>query len=155
MKQHLLYLLLLPLAVAIAAGTQRPGVEPTIIFRQKDTTKILVTGTYWRLTELMGRSVGAAAANRKEVFIRFRPDGRMEGFAGCNDIGGNYELKGKDSIIITNVVGTLMACPQTETENSLVDILKTCDSYLLKDNQLVLNRARMASLARFEARKLP
>jgi len=37
-----------------------------------------------------------------------------------------------------------------ETEREFLQVLETADSYFLKGDTLMLNRARMAPLARFE-----
>ena len=45
---------------------------------------------------------------------------------------------------------TLKACPDMEIEAQLVKVLETVDNYSIKGGVLSLNRAKMASLARFE-----
>lgn len=108
--------------------------------------------TYWRLTELRGKPTGPTPEGKREVHIKFRKEGNnLEGFAGCNGIGGIYELKEGNRIHISNVVGTMIACDELEAENALLEVLKTADNYNLNGKQLVLNKARMAPLARFEA----
>jgi heat shock protein HslJ len=108
--------------------------------------------TYWKLTELMGKPIGPTPADKKEVHIKLTKEGnKLEGFGGCNGFGGVYELKEGDRIKFSNIIGTMIACDVLETENQLLEILRTADNYNLKGKQLVLNKARMAPLARFEA----
>lgn len=45
----------------------------------------------------------------------------------------------------------MMACPGVEGEERFLDVLTRADSYSLRGDTLVLNRARMAPLARFVA----
>lgn len=108
--------------------------------------------TYWKLTEIMGKAVGPTPADKKEIHLKFRKDGnKVEAFGGCNGLGGTYTLEKGNRIRISDLIGTMMACDQLETENQLKEILKMADNYSLNGTQLTLNKARMAPLARFEA----
>lgn len=108
--------------------------------------------TYWKLTELMGKPVGPTPADKREVHIKLIKEGnKLEGFGGCNGFGGVYELKEGGRITFSNIIGTMIACDVLETENQLLEVLRTADNYNLTGKQLVLNKARMAPLARFEA----
>lgn len=157
MKKMILALLTIGCIGSFACKSSKAPVETAISENNKmaDTNSFPLTNTYWRLTELMGTSIGPTPADKKEIHIRLKDNGDLEGFAGCNGIGGKYEVKPGDRIAITNVIGTMIACPDLETENKLLELLKTADNYNLNGNRLVLNRARMAPLARFEARKIP
>ena len=44
-----------------------------------------------------------------------------------------------------------MACPDMETERLFMQVLGEADNYFADENNLMLNKARMAPLARFEA----
>jgi heat shock protein HslJ len=111
--------------------------------------------TYWRLTEIMGKSISPPPADKREIHIRLLKDGnQLQGFAGCNTIGGTYELKDGNQIFFTNVLGTLMACPDIETENALLEVLKATNSYKLNGNQLALTDGKTETLARFEAKTI-
>ncbi|WP_221391101.1 META domain-containing protein [Dyadobacter sp. NIV53] len=144
MKNVLFYSLLLYVSTMSACKTTKQktaGPESTAL-----------TGTYWRLTEINGKPIGPTPADKREIHIKLNKEAStMEGFAGCNGIGGNFEVKEGSRISFTKVIGTMMACPDLDTENSLLEILRSVDNYNLVDKQLVLNRARMAPLARFEA----
>lgn len=108
--------------------------------------------TYWRLVELNGKAIGPTPADKREIHITLRKDGnRMEGFAGCNGVGGTYDLKDGNRLSFKNVIGTLMYCADMETETAFTKMLTTIDNYSLSGKQLTLNKARMAPLARFEA----
>lgn len=107
---------------------------------------------YWKLTELMGKAVGPTPQDKKEIHIKFRSkENRLEGFGGCNGFGGTYELKTGDRITISRIISTQMACSELDIENELIRVLETADNYNLNGDKLVLNKARMAPLARFEA----
>jgi hypothetical protein len=49
-------------------------------------------------------------------------------------------------------MGTLIACNELATRDRLLELLKMTENYRLNGNSLHLTRARMASLAWFEAR---
>ena len=109
--------------------------------------------TYWKLVELNGQPVAAASPGGREMHIRLLGDSsRLTGWAGCNMIGGSYTLQAEVSRIkFSRVFSTMMACDNLEIEKRFVDMIERVDNYNLVDNRLILNRARMAPLARFEA----
>ena len=117
-----------------------------------NTSDSSLTETYWKLIELMGKPVAITPAGKKEVHITFRKEGdRVEGFAGCNGFGGKFETKNNFNISITNVISTMMACPDLETENELFNVLKTADNYYINSDTLSLSKAKMATMAKFVA----
>jgi len=77
----------------------------------------------------------------------------VSGFGGCNSFGGSYTLdEATLRIRFERMASTLRACVAgMDTEQALHDVLQTTDNYSLAGDQLSLNRARMAPLARFEA----
>jgi copper homeostasis protein (lipoprotein) len=101
--------------------------------------------TYWRLTEIMGKPVGS-----REMHIMLKKDSTFQGFAGCNNLTGQYELKDGNRISFKKIAATLKACPNMETEEALKNVLEQTDNYSIRANNLSLNKARMAPLARFE-----
>jgi len=108
--------------------------------------------TYWRLTELMGKPIETAPKGKREVHIRLITEGKkLEAFAGCNNVGGGYQIHTGNKIHFSNLIGTMMACDDLATESTLLEVLKTTDRYELNNNELVLNKGKMVPLARFEA----
>jgi heat shock protein HslJ len=128
------------------------------IFQSCKTTKptpaakTTLQDTYWRLTELMGKPIEIAPKGKREVNIRLLTEGnRLEAFAGCNGVGGVYEIHKGNKIHFSNLISTMMACDELPTETNLLDVLKTADHYGLNGNELVLNKGKDVPLARFEA----
>lgn len=111
-----------------------------------------ITGVKWKLVELNGKPVTHNA--NKEMFIQLNKDNRYAAFAGCNQMTGGFELN-EDALRIkfTKGASTLMACPDMTTEQEFAETLEKVDNYSINGNNLSLNRARMAPLARFEAIK--
>jgi len=110
-----------------------------------------VTEKYWKLVELHGQPV--PALEREPHFVLRTEGRRVEGFGGCNSFGGSYEIDEKISRIrFGQIVSTLMACPSgMEVEGAFIEVLRNVDNYSVNGDELTLNRARMAPLARFEA----
>lgn len=106
---------------------------------------------YWRLTEVMGQAV-PPGYGPKEAHLRLHPEtNRFSGSGGCNSIMGGFQLSAPNRIRFTQAASTQMACPGMEGEQRFLDVLPRADSYALNGDTLVLNRARMAPLARFVA----
>jgi heat shock protein HslJ len=56
-------------------------------------------------------------------------------------------------IAFLRVIRTQMACPALPLENEFLKVLETADNFNVSDTSLVLNKARMAPLARLRAVK--
>lgn len=107
--------------------------------------------TYWKLTELMGQQVLTAAGKREAHLILKQENNQMSAYAGCNQLGGRYELAAGNRIRFSNIRATMMACPDMELESRLTKVLESADNYSILGDSLSLNKARMAPLARFVA----
>jgi heat shock protein HslJ len=107
---------------------------------------------YWKLTELNGKPLGTDRTFNKEPHVIFKmTDNRVIGNGGCNSFTGSYELKDPNRITISKVAATQMACMNNmDIESQLFKVLETADNYNLVGDTLVLNKARMAPLARFQ-----
>ena len=109
-------------------------------------------GKYWKLIELIGNQVIAGEDSPKEAHIIFNADNRISGNAGCNNFAGSYQLSGADRITFSQVASTRMMCISgMDTEDKFLQVLNTADSFIIRNDTLTLNRARMAPLARFAA----
>lgn len=107
---------------------------------------------YWKLTELYGKQVTMSAGLKKEPHMILRAENnRINVTGGCNTFMGEYELKPNNQLSFGKLSGTLMACPDMETESLFMQALGEADNYFADEKNLVLNKAKMAPLARFEA----
>lgn len=115
-------------ALASVAGAieQRPkmdgeGTEATLIVHRLDNITgsekcvppipdASLTNTYWRLSELAGKRVGAVPGSREPHILLETDRTRYRATAGCNGLGGAYELDGQ-KLSFTRGISTLMACP--------------------------------------------
>jgi heat shock protein HslJ len=109
-------------------------------------------GTYWKLTELNGNAiVGSDEFTHEPYFILQTRDSTIKGNGGCNGFGGKYSWRSPNRINISGIISTMMACAKIDVENTYFKMLQSADSYYIKGDTLILNRARMAPLARFTA----
>ncbi|GAB1404613.1 MAG: copper resistance protein NlpE N-terminal domain-containing protein [Lentimicrobiaceae bacterium] len=114
----------------------------------KDTA---LTDKRWKLTEINGMPI--KDENQEEsIYIEFKSgENKVNGFGGCNYYFGDYELKEGSRITFSKVASTMMACPDLSIEQALFKILQDADNYTIYNNELNLNKARMAPLAKFKA----
>jgi uncharacterized lipoprotein NlpE involved in copper resistance len=120
----------------------------------KKSEKVSLTDTKWKLIEFRGKPVQYSNPESKEIYIQLSSeDNKAFGFSGCNTFRGSYELKDGNRISFSKMATTLMACPDMELERDFMKVIETADNYNFDGINFVLNRARMAPLARFEAMK--
>lgn len=112
----------------------------------QDTFKI--PGTAWQLAELNGRKV--PNMNPDKRFLNFAADNTFGASAGCNSIGGQYEIS-KSMISFSKVRSTRMACANMEPEQQLLDALERADNFVVNKKVLQL-RAGGVILATFDAK---
>ena len=106
----------------------------------------------WRLTELQGKPVAPPEADKQVPSLAFdAATGQVSGFAGCNRLTGKPTFAPGNRIRFGNLAVTRMACPDMTMEDEFLKVLEAADSYFQEGSALVLHRARMAPLARFEA----
>ncbi|MEM9965222.1 MAG: META domain-containing protein [Asticcacaulis sp.] len=120
-----------------------------------DAHTVGIKETYWKLVELNGQPVKAL---EREPHLILKAEGnRVTGFGGCNGFSGSYELNEATlRVRFVGVASTLMACAEgMEVEQGLHEALRATDNYSLSGDNLSLNKARMAPLARFEAVHMP
>ncbi|MGV8879843.1 MAG: META domain-containing protein [Sphingobacteriaceae bacterium] len=88
---------------------------------------------HWKLI-----TVGTMEAPQVDAYIIFGTEpGRLRGKAGCNTIGGRYQVRGAE-IKITEIFGTKMACPDLEIENAFTKALEAADRYAVNKETLEL-----------------
>lgn len=111
----------------------------------------VITERRWKLVELAGKPV-PDKVNGKEPFILLQQkDGRFLASGGCNGMGGTFTVQNNGRIKFSQGMSTRMACENMDVENGLTKALIDADNYSLNGDDLSLNKARMAPLARFKA----
>jgi copper homeostasis protein (lipoprotein) len=111
-----------------------------------------ITEKYWKLTEIMGKPVVKTDGMPKEPHMILKAaDFRVSATGGCNQMNGGFTLMPMNRIHFTQMISTMMACPNMEVESQLAEVLSTADSYILQGDNLQLVKGRMAPLAKFQA----
>ena len=149
MKKIIFIMTVIVLALGMnACKTQKT--EPKIAETVDNKTDLALADKHWKLIELFGNPVNENSAKEPHIIFKTECD-QFFGDAGCNRIFGSYQLKEPNRITFSRAASTLMMCINMETEDKFLDVLKNADSYIIKNDTLILNRARMAPLARFAA----
>lgn len=133
MKTTLKYLLIVSLALSQTLVMGREN-------RRKTAGKS-IDGS-WQVVEITGQKV---ETSENIVFLNFDVlKKQVNGFTGCNYMHGKFKLKALKSVLVFEPAAlTRMMCPDSETENNLIQQMGKVDSYRteLKANnttQLVL-----------------
>ncbi|MGC1242715.1 MAG: META domain-containing protein [Chryseosolibacter sp.] len=107
--------------------------------------------THWKLVEVGGKPVTTPEGGR-EVYMELTREGvngRLNGYAGCNGLGGDYTTAGKT--IRFQPITTRMYCElQMDVETGFTGMLASADHYRIRGNSLELFSAEEL-LGRFEA----
>ena len=109
--------------------------------------KMILNSGNWRLTEVNGQPVDSV--NGEIPYISFDESGNISGTAGCNRFRSTFKLEKGNRIKFSPVLATKMACADMSVENRLFPILDVADNYNLNEYELILNKAKMAPLAKF------
>jgi heat shock protein HslJ len=104
----------------------------------------------WDLVEIMGKPVSFSGVHSNRAFIYFKSDGNVYGNLGCNAFYGTYTLQSGGRIQFSNLTNTFKICHNMQIEEVFKQILIVADNYFLDEHELILNRARINPLARFE-----
>ena len=114
----------------------------------------LLTGTFWRLTNLGGRPISHVADVRRQPSLTFQAPagsaaGQYSGSSGCNRLIGTYRVANA-SIELTGG-GTLIACKdEAAAETAFLNALKATRTYRIAGHTLELFDDKGARLAKFE-----
>lgn len=115
--------------------------------KKQDRTAAALTGLRWKLTELMGQTIAATEPDMTP-YLQFGTDGRVSGFAGCNQFTGAYETEGL-RLSFKPMATTEKACLNASIEQRFLTTLQGTDNYSLNESGLALYKARTAALLRF------
>jgi heat shock protein HslJ len=70
-------------------------------------------------------------------------------------MGGGYTLEEGNRIKFSQMMSTMMACPDMSTEEGLRRLTEMVDNYAISGDNLSFAKARMAPAARFKAAAIP
>lgn len=116
-------------AVSLSFCTMRPASQLS------DEETIL--DAYWMLLSLEGQNVPESQDNRM-AYIRFQEnENDVFGYAGCNKFTGKYKLT-ETSLQLSDLASTRMSCPGIDTENKMMEALRSTTSYKKSGKVLTL-----------------
>ena len=111
-----------------------------------------LVGKYWKALELMGKPVEMPEGMSQEPYLKFGRDGTITAHGGCNSVFGNYELRFKNFIEMTDFTQTEMECSFESYDQILVEALTIGKQYILiGEDQLHIIVGKRAPLAKFKA----
>ena len=124
-----------------------------VIDLESETTAASITtfiNQRWTITSIDDKPINAKGI-KKDYYAFFAKDRKFQAYAGCNQIGGDYSVKG-DQIKIKNILSTEMACAEMEMEKLLLKALAKADN-IIQNNQYMYLRKKGEVLIKFEAEK--
>jgi heat shock protein HslJ len=144
-------LTLLSVLAVISCNTPTKSADDANLSKTNMSTELLET--YWKVIEINGQPVTNPPVNQKEAHIILKEEGkRLQGSGGCNTMTGTYELMDGNRIKFSGVASTMMACPDMTIETALGRAIEMADNYALNGKYLMLHKAKMAPLVKFEAK---
>ena len=110
-----------------------------------------VEGVEWTLVELGGKPAPLGNGGKPATLTLDAGERRAGGVAGCNRVGGSYEL-GARALRFSALFGTKMGCATgMDLESLFTEALEATREYRLAERMLELV-GEQGVLARFEAR---
>lgn len=98
----------------------------------------------WQLVKLNDRAI-TVESNQRQPFMRLNAENKGLGaYAGCNTIGGDYEIK-NDQLKIKPGPMTMMFCEgKMELEQSFIKALESVTSWKIEEARLILSAGEKA-----------
>jgi putative lipoprotein len=111
-----------------------------------------LTNTYWKLTHIEGNAVMMQEKQKKEAFLQLvTEDGKLRGFAGCNNFTGSYEING-NALTMAKIAQTKKMCMAAmETESRFINALNNTAHFSIHEHHLTLLNSQKKPIAKFEA----
>ena len=110
-------------------------------------------GSRWVLVRIGDKPVVVMEGRPEPYIVLQSTTKQVVGHAGCNRLSGGYSIEG-DTLRMSEMTTTRMACPELETENAFLNALETVARWKLMDNQLVLLDKSGAAVLQLESRNL-
>ena len=105
---------------------------------EKNKTEIIsdsyFVNTTWLLESINGEKINFPA-DYKQNYIIFSGESegfKIQGFSGCNNFSGKYDVGDHNEIGIENIASTKMMCSFSELENKYIQMLKSATSYKIE-----------------------
>lgn len=106
----------------------------------------------WQLKELNGNHIVLDSTFNKHPFIKFNDLKTATGNLGCNGFGAKVAFTGSNSIQISEITSTEMACGNLEIETKFNEALQNTTNYIVTENTLYLNNDQNTTVATLEVK---
>ncbi len=120
--------------------------EKYILKKVKDQ----LVGKKWHLVSFKGEEIQLKEAKAEHPFVQFKEDFTIIGYTGCNNLQGAYKEGDAQKIEFSQLINTLRACPEMETENEFLKSLNTASYYGFLDRALEIYDKDHQKLATFK-----
>lgn len=104
----------------------------------------------WILKELNGAEILLDTTFPQYPYVKFESLTEVGGNLGCNGFGGNLVISAPDSINISQIRSTKMACPNLEIENRFAAALENASTYKVEGNTLLLTNNKKEMIVKLE-----
>ena len=106
----------------------------------------------WQLKELNGNHIVLDSTFNKYPFIKFNDLKTATGNLGCNGFGAKVAFTGSNSIQISEITSTEMACGNLDIETKFNEALQNTTNYIVSENTLYLNNNQNTTIATLEVK---
>jgi len=107
-------------------------------------------GKKWHLVSFQGEEIQLKEAKGGHPFLQFNDDFTINGYTGCNNLQGAYEVEAVQKIKFSDLINTLKSCPEMETENEFLKTINSAASYAFVEHALVMYDKDHQKLATFK-----
>ena len=110
-----------------------------------------ITNKHWKLVELNGKKIPANTDFKKEPhFILNENEAKITGNGGCNNFMGSFTINTDNSIQISKLMSTKMACLSIDYEIDYLLFLEKTTHFNLMGDTLILSNKNLKIEAKFE-----
>ena len=107
-------------------------------------------GKKWHLAFYKDQEVVYKEAMSEHAYVQFLEDMTLNGYTGCNSFQGAYQLGDAQKIKFSNIISTLKACPEMDTEAKLLATLNNTEAFGFEEYDLYLYDKDHNKLATFK-----
>lgn len=152
MKRNLLITMMALALVACADKKEQENIEKLTV----ETTEVTadpkeLLAKEWKLKELHGTKVVINTTAGNQPYLKFDDLQKASGHLGCNGFGAKVEFSGNNSIKISEIMSTKMACGSMQTETQFREALQKTSTYITSGTTLYLNNAENTTVAVMES----
>lgn len=104
----------------------------------------------WKLVKLNGSGIALDTSFPNYPHLKFTNLVSTGGNLGCNGFGANVHISAADSIKISEIISTQMACPNLDIETQFMKALGNARTYKITGDTLALNDDKRETIALFK-----